>query len=83
MPAGMNCFGMFMGFTCKDGACGNCGGAGQGCCGFGNNMFCTGSQTVCTGGRNGMCAACGAAGQPCCNGDFCVMGKACMKGMCQ
>jgi hypothetical protein len=62
------------GLSCVIGAtsnsCGACGGAGQPCCGTGNNGSCT-AGLACAGrddnmGMPGMCGACGADGQLCC-----------------
>jgi hypothetical protein len=52
--------------------CGACGGAGQPCCGTGNNGSCS-AGFACTGrddnmGMPGMCGPCGGTGQLCCPG---------------
>ncbi len=59
-----------------NGACGNCGGAGEPCC---FNTVCTAANTACVDTGQGMraCLACGGAGQPCCNGGTCAMGGCC------
>jgi hypothetical protein len=71
-----------------DNVCGACGGAGQPCCGSGNNGTCS-TGFACSGrmgqtGAAGSCTACGAAGQPCCgNGaNACTAGLVCRTMMC-
>ena len=70
--------------------CGTCGGAGQSCCGTGNNGTCT-MGLACTGRMNGMgipgmCATCGGTGQPCCptmgGAAACQTGLACSAMIC-